>query len=540
MVDLLLRNATIYPGDAEPRPGDVAIDDGVIVAVGTGLRPEAARTIDLTRLSLAPGFVDMHAHSALRSFQDPILTPKLLQGFTTELINPDGMGPAPVTDERLADRMTQLALSEGPGPPEWPWRSIDGYIAELERTRPAITLCPLVPHGAVRDAVLGGAQRAPGSGELRAMRREVSRGMEAGAWGISFGLVYTPGAYADREEVVAVSTEAARFGGLISVHMRGESHNLLEAVEEMIDVSRRSGAPVHLSHLKVLGQRNAWKLEPLLEMVDTALADGIDLTFDQYPYGAGVTLLSALLPPWAHDGGIVRMTARLQDRSTVDRLLKALEDPNAGPESFYYQCGPEGIVVIDCGPDGPENAVGRTLAEIASARNVEPERVVIDLLLETGMSALVILHYADESVVKAIARHPAMLVGSDAVFAAIPHPRLWGTAPRFLGRYVIRDRIVTLREAIARLSFRAARRVGLNDRGEISQGQRADLVAFDPDRLLDRATYDEPRLSPSGIEWVIVGGAVAVDPNGPTGTRRGHVARMNAPRIRLGADPAGL
>ena len=530
MVDLLLRNATIYPGEAEPRRGDVAIDRGSILAMAADLDAEAARTIDLNGLALCPGFVDMHAHSALRSFEDPLLTPKLLQGFTTELINPDGLGPAPVTDEGLADRMTQLALSEGRGPAEWPWRSISQYLDALDGTRPAISLCPFVPHGAVRDAVLGGAQRAAGADELRSMRREVARGMEAGAWGISFGLIYTPGAYADRDEVVAVATEAGRYGGLIAVHLRGESHNLLEAVEEMIDVSRRSGAPLHLSHLKVLGHRNAWKLEPLLEMIDRAPTDGVDVTFDQYPYGAGVTLLSALLPPWAHDGGVKQMTARLRDGPTVARLLQALGDPDAGPESFYYQCGPEGIVVVDCGPDGPQDAIGRTLAEVASSRGVEPERVVIDLLLETGMSALVILHYADESVVKAIARHPAMLVGSDAVFAATPHPRLWGTAPRFLGRYATRDRIVTVREAIARLSFRAARRVGLDDRGEVAPGQRADLVAFDPDRVIDRATYDDPERAPAGIEWVIVGGEVAVDPTGPTGARQGHVARMNTRR----------
>ena len=529
MVDLLLRNATLYPGDAEPRPGDVAIDDGVIVAVGVHLRPNAARTIDLRGLALAPGFVDMHAHSALRSFEDPLLTPKLLQGFTTELINPDGMGPAPVTTERLADRMAQLALSEGSGPPAWPWRSISEYLDHLEETRPSITLCPFVPHGAVRDTVLGGAQRAPTPDELLSMTREVAKGMEAGAWGISFGLVYTPGAYGDRDEVVAVSTEAARYGGLLSAHIRGESHNLLNAVEEMIDVSRRSGAPVHLSHLKVLGRRNAWKLEPLLNLIDGAIAEGVDITFDQYPYGAGVTLLSALLPPWAHDGGITGLKARLRDRSTADRLIRALGDPDAGPESFYYQCGPEGIVVTDCGPDGPENIIGRTLAGIASDRNVEPERVVIDLLLETGMSALVILDYADESVVKEIARHPAMLVGSDAVFAARPHPRLWGTAPRFLGRYAIREAIVNVREAVARLSYRSARRVGLNDRGEITKGLRADLVVFDPDTVIDKATYDEPDRAPAGVEWVIVGGEVAVDPDGPTGVRNGQVSRRRSP-----------
>ena len=202
--------------------------------------------------------------------------------------------------------------------------------------------------------------------------------------------------------------------------------------------------------------------------------------------------------------------------------MRALGDPGAGPESFYYQCGPGSIVVTDCGPDGPEDVIGRSLAEIASARNVEPEHVVIDLLLETGMSALVMLHYADESIVKAIARHPAMLVGSDAVFAANPHPRLWGTAPRFLGRYAIREGIVTVREAVARLSYRSARRVGLNDRGEIAEGQRADLVAFDPDQVIDHATYDDPERAPSGIEWVIVGG------RGGGGPRRPHGGPLRA------------
>ncbi len=525
MVDLLLTDAMIYPGDAEPQRGDVAIEDGVIVAVGAGLRPEAARTIDLRGLALAPGFVDMHAHSALRSFDDPSLEPKLRQGFTTEFINPDGMGPAPVTAECLGDRRTLLAVSEGPGPPEWPWRSIDEYLDCLEGTGPAASLCPLVPHGAVREVVLGGERRAPTGGELAAMTREAAKGMEAGAWGVSFGLVYPPGAYADRAEVLALSAEAARRGGLVSVHIRGESHNLLEAVEEMIEVSRRSGAPLHLSHLKVLGRRNAWKLDRLLGMIDDAIEEGVDITFDQYPYGAGVTLLSALLPPWAHEGGFAEMTARLRNRRTVDRLFRDLGDPGSGPESFYYQCGPGSIVMADCGPDGPEDVIGRSLAEIAASQRVEPERVVIDLLLETGMRALVTLHYADESIVRNITRHPAMLVGSDAVFAAKPHPRLWGTAPRFLGRYVIREGSMTVREAVARLTVRAARRIGLRDRGEIAEGRRADLVAFDPDALIDEATYDEPDRPPAGIEWVIVGGEPAVDPNGLTGSRRGQVAR---------------
>ena len=357
------------------------------------------------------------------------------------------------------------------------------------------------------------------------MRREVARGMEAGAWGVSFGLIYTPAAYSTTEELVAVALEARRHGGLLVAHVRGESHNLLEAVGEMIDVSRQSGAALHVSHLKVLGPRNVGKLEELLELVDEAAGDGLDITFDQYPYGAAATVLSALLPPWAHEGGADDTLARLRDTGIHARLSHDLEDPGSGPENFYFHCGPDSIVVTDCGTSGPVDAVGRSVAEIAADRNVEPTQAVIDLLVETELSASMLVHYAEEATVTAITQHPLMLVGTDAIFAAKPHPRLWGTVPRFLGRYAIRDGLITLREAVARLSIRAAHRIGLHDRGAIAEGLRADLVAFDPPATIDEAWYDEPTRPARGIEWVIVGGEVTVDPEGLTGSRGGQVAR---------------
>ena len=525
VVKILLRDAMIFPGEEEPRPGDVAIDDGVIAAVGSNLQLAADRVIELRGLAVAPGFIDMHAHSALRPFRDPSLEPKVLQGFTTEVINPDGLGPAPVAADRLHERRAALSGVEGTDPEDWPWRSIEEYLDALEATGPATSLCPLVPHGAIRDFVMNGERREPTASELKAMRREVALGMEAGAWGLSFGLVYVPAVYSSTDELVALAEEAARYGGLLVPHVRGESHNLHQAIREMIGVARNSGAPLHISHLKVLGLRNRWRLEGLLELIDEAVEQGLDLTFDQYPYVAGATMLAALLPVWAQEGGTSETLRRLIDVSLRDRITRDMIEPGSSPENFYAHCGPESIVITDVGPAGPTDIVGSSIAEIAQRRDIEPTQALLDVLTETELLGSILLHYTDEATVRTIAQHPLMLVGTDAIFAAKPHPRLWGTAPRFLGRYAIRDGLMTVREAVARLSTRAARRIGLNDRGAIAEGLRADLVVFDPTTIVDEATFEDPSRPPSGVEWVIVGGEVTVDPDGLTQLRAGQVVR---------------
>jgi N-acyl-D-amino-acid deacylase len=467
----------------------------------------------------------MHSHCALRPFVDPLLEPKIRQGFTTELINPDGLGPAPVRQEDVEIRRVYLAGLEGSGPDEWPWRSIDEYLDALDATRPATTLCPLVPHGSVREFVMNGDRRPPSDEELRAMCQEVARGMEAGAWGVSFGLIYLPAAYSETDELVAVAKEAARYGGFLLPHVRSESGYLLEAIGEMMDVSDRSGAPLNISHLKVFGPRNVAKLEGLIELMDRAADSGRDVGFDQYPYGAGATILAAVLPPWMQEGGALATLERLRDTSLHDRIVADMYDPDSSPENLFAHCGPEAIVISDSGSGGPPDAVGRPIAEVAEGRRVDPGQAVIDLLLESQLAMSVILHHSSDETVRTIARHRLMLVGTDGIFAARPHPRLWGTAPKVLGRFAVREGLVSLQEAIARLTTRAARRIGLTDRGSIREGLRADLVAFDPDSLLDRSTYEEPETPPTGIAWVVVGGEIAVDPNGATGRRAGGVAR---------------
>ena len=483
----VVRGAEVYPGEGPPFRADVGIADGRIAAVGPALEGDV---LDATGLVLCPGFVDLHAHSALEPFRDPLLEPKLLQGFTTEVICPDGLAPAPVRD--VEARRSYLRALEGEGPPEWTWRSFEEYLDALPPT--AATLVPSVGHGAVRDAC---------GDDVAAMRDEVRRGLEAGARSVSFGLVYLPGALAATDELVAVAEVAAEHGVPLVPHVRNEGHGVLDAVREMIQVSERSGAPLHISHLKCLADERL--LEPLLELVD-----GAGATFDQYPYGAGSTLLASLLPRWAQEGGAEATLARARDPEARRRIARDVADGLPGWENQLGTLGPERIVVE-----------GVSLAD----RGGDPVETVLDLLLETALGASMILHYAGDEAVRLVARHPRQLVGSDGIFGPLPHPRLYGTAPRFLGRFALREGLLPVEEAVARLTARAADLLGLRDRGRIEVGKRADLVLLDPLRYVDEATYEDPRQSPDGLVRVWVAGELVVKDGRPTGARPGGVLR---------------
>jgi N-acyl-D-amino-acid deacylase len=497
----VIRGATVYPGDGPPRLADVGIADGKIAAVGVELSGDG---VDAEGLWLCPGFIDLHAHSALRSYDDPLLTEVLSQGVTTQVICPDGLGPAPLARERWADRRDYLRALEGAGPDEWPWATLDEYHDALDETRPAISLVPSIGHGAVRDTVIGGDPRPATHDELERMRREVRAGFEAGATNLSFGLVYLPGAHAGTDELVAVAEVAAEFGAPLVPHIRNEGTGLLEAIDEMLEVSRRSGASLHVSHLKSFADETL--IEPLLEKIDSG--DGV--TFDQYPYGAGCTLLASLLPRWAQEGGAAATLARLRDDDAVAQIAHDVEHGVPGWENILGTVGP-GRVVVE----------GESIAD----RGGEPVETIAQLLLESELGVQMIMHYASEDAVRKIAVHPRMLLGSDGIFGAHPHPRVAGSAARFLGRFALREALLSPEEAIARLTARAADRFGLRDRGRIEPGKRADLVLLDPATYLDTATYQEPLRLAEGVAGVWVGGERAWADGAPTGARAGGVVR---------------
>ncbi|MEI7760244.1 MAG: amidohydrolase family protein [Thermoleophilia bacterium] len=524
MLDLLITGATVYPGAKPPFKGDVGVARGVIALVtpnDTEAPPVAREVIDGRGLLVCPGFIDMHTHSGLITFDDPFLTPKLAQGFTTEVINPDGLAPAPVGRERWNERRAYLRPLEGPGPEAWPWTTVPQYLDALDATRPALSLVPSIGHGAVRDLVLGGGRVAPTAKQLQEMRSEVRAGLEAGCRMLSFGLVYLPGAYAETDELLAVAQEAAAFGAPLVPHVRNEGHGLIGAISEMIGVARQSGAPLHLSHLKSLA--GAGLIEPLLELLETAATE-IDLTFDQYPYGAGSTLLASLLPAWAQEGGTAGTLQALASRSKRRRIAHDIAHGLPGWENILGTLGPEHIEIADTA-SSDVTTVGRTLGEIASTRGLDPVTVALDLMTESALDVTMVLHYASDEDVRMIAQHPLMLVGSDGIFGKRPHPRLYGTAPRFLGRFAIRDGLIPVEEAIARLTSRAADRLGLVDRGRIEPGKRADLVLLDPTLYIDTGTYADPVQMPDGVEGVWIAGRRAWQDGAPTGERRGGVVR---------------
>jgi N-acyl-D-amino-acid deacylase len=520
--DLIIRGAEVFPGEGPPRRADVAVAGDRIAALEPSLSDSAATDVVAgDGMMLCPGFVDMHAHSALHSYVDPLLTPKIAQGFTTELINPDGLPPAPVERGRRAERQAYLRGLEGSGPAEWPWSSFDEYLEWLEGTRPAMTLVPSIGHNAVRDFVMGGAKRAPTAEELDAMRREVRTGLEAGARTLSFGMIYLPGAYADPDELVALAEEAAAFGAPLVPHVRNEGHEVLEAVGEFVEVARRSGAPLHLSHLKSLADESL--IDPLLVLLDEASAD-VDVSFDQYPYGAGSTILSALLPAWAQEGGASATLERLEQQSERERMGHDMQHGFPGWENTFATLGPDRIVIANAAPPN-EGAVGKTLTAIAEERSVGTIEAVFGLLTESALDVTMIEHYASDEAVRKVAGHRLHLVGSDGIFGAKPHPRLYGSAPRFLGRFAMRDGLVPVQEAVARLTARAADRLGLDDRGQIEPGKRADLVLLDPTRYVDEGTYDDPARTPDGVLGVWVAGQAVWRDGQATGARPGGVVR---------------
>lgn len=519
--DLLITGAQVYPGDSPPSVVDVAVADGVIAAVGRDDRWEAREVIEGRGLILCPGFIDLHAHSGLRPFVDPLLSPKTGQGFTTELIGPDGLGPSPVSRDAWPMRLAYLAPIESNGPAEPSWSSMDDYLTALQEARPATNLVASVGHNAVREHVMGRDDRRPTQRELAAMRSEVRAALEAGARALSFGLIYVPGVFADTHELVELAREAARFRAPLMPHIRNEGAGVIAAAEEMIEVARRSGAPLHITHLKLVG--NPHLLDTLLELIDRARGE-IDITFDQYPYGAGSTTLGAILPPWTLAGGRETTLARLRDRETRARIIREMKAGLPGWENLYGTCGAERIIVVDV-PPRHAALIGRSLAEIGEGFDKDPAEAAIDVLVETSLSATMIDHYATDEVVRRISSHPLALVGSDGIFGPHPHPRLYATAARVLGRFAIRERLITVEEAVARLTSRAADRLGLADRGRIREGLRADLVLLDPTSYVDTATYEEPCQQPPGVVAVFVGGRVVQSQGKPTGARPGTVLR---------------
>jgi len=464
---------------------------------------------------LCPGFIDIHSHADLALLSDPRDLPKTMQGVTTEVFSSCGLGVAPLTETNGDAIRTLYAPLFGPGPAgPWNWRSVAEFAARLDR-KTSVNVAYQVAHGPVRLAVMGAEDREATPDEIARMAGFVGEALDQGALGFSTGLAYAPMTYCRPPELIALTREVARRNGMFSIHMRDYAGGIGEAVDEAIGVAAGSGARLQISHFMVWGIPNRGRAGEYAGWIDGARARGVDVSFDAYPYTAGSTVAQMSLPAWSAAGGPARQLERLRDPAARRRIL---DDMRPRAENWSH------ATIAGVKTEKNRGLEGKNFAEAAREAGKDVLEFLCDLLVEEDLEVTHITHLGSEPDMRELMGHAAHSFGSDGLhLAGRPHPRLYGTFPRVLGRYVREERLLTLEQAIHKMTGANAARVALRDRGVIAEGKAADLVVFDPDAVLDRATYEDPRRYPDGIHVVMVNGAVVVRDGQHSGATPGRL-----------------
>ncbi|RKT31628.1 N-acyl-D-amino-acid deacylase [Microbacterium sp. AG1240] len=531
---MLITGAVVVDGTGAPRyEADVRVAGARIETVSPRIAPKADEDVlDAAGLILAPGFIDMHAHSDLEVLRPGSHTAKLRQGVTTEVIGQDGLSYAPVDRETLADVRERIGGWHGDLPDaRFTWRTVDAYLAALDEGIP--TNCAyLVPQGNVRMMVVGHGAQAATAGQIDRMRGLVREGLDAGAFGLSSGLTYAPGMHASYAELAALCEVVAEYGGYWSPHTRSYGRAAIEAYSEVISIARDTGCAVHLTHATMNFAPNRGRANELLDLVDSAVADGVDVTLDSYPYLAGATTLAALLPARFTEGGVVGALALLGDADAVEGLRVAWEE--TGTDASHGEIMDwDALQISSVESAALAECAGRTISQLVGepALGSPPTGfdAAVQILRRDRLRTGILMHIGDEANVRAIMGHPRHMGGSDGILVgARPHPRGWGTFPRYIREYAGRQGIFTLEECIRHLAGSPARRLGLTDRGTVTEGAVADLAVFDPLRIGDVSTYDDPRRDSDGMTYVTIGGELVIDRGRPTQRRAGRALRHSA------------
>ena len=517
MVDLLFANGTVIDGTGSAGyHASVAVTgDTIQIITGDPSAVDAGRTIDAGGYVICPGFIDMHSHSDLKLLTDPDHQAKIRQGVTTEALGMDGLSYAPTTPRALEQLLVYLAAVNG-APPDVRWSSVADFLALFDGNSTCNVL-HFVPHAAIRVAAMGWSSRLPTDAELNTMRDLTRQGMRDGAFGFTTGLTYAPGAYSDTNELAAIAAVAAEEGGFYCTHSRYTlGDRLLDPFREALEIGRRSGAPVHISHyhspVAGLGAQ-------MTALVDDAHNRGQDVTYDQYPYPAASTILHSLLPYWVHAGGPQALMTRLADPNVRDLMVRAVE-PQWGGQTL------DNYIFAYIASDKNKEWEGRSLEDLAAHRGGRMVDAVSNLLLEENLQVAFVARTGNLENIREIASHPAQMIGTDAILTGgRPNPRTYGTYPYVLAQFVRGEGLFSLEEAIRKMTGAPAQRLGLSDRGVIRDGAKADLVLFDPSGVDTPATFDDPLQFPVGIDYVAVNGALVIDNGRHTGVRPGRALR---------------
>lgn len=519
--DLLIKNGRIIDGAGNPwYKADLAIKDKKIYAIGKLGNKDAKKTINASGHIVAPGFIDAHSHADFNTLIYRDMENIIHQGITTVAGGQCGSTPAPLSELSRANMQKNFDDEVPEGfELKLTWSSFDEYLKEEEKEHLGANVAHMVGHGAVRAAAMGFAARAPNDVELDKMREYVAEAMFSGAYGLSTGLIYPPGIYAETAEIIECAKVAAKYGGIYDSHIRGEGRTLIAALEEALEIGFKASIPVQISHHKI-AIKDLWGSSvKTLEMFEKARSKGLDVTVDQYPYKAGSTSLMTLLPPWVHDGGREKALERLRDAKLRSRMEKEIKEGIEGWENFAGTLGWENVYVTSVITEANKPVEGMNMVEIKKHRGAKDEFTALyELLLEESGAPGMVIFYGDEDDVKRIMKHPLHMVGTDAGCCNVegpfcmgkPHPRHYGTYPKVLGKYVREEQVITWEEAVRKMTSFPAQRFGILDRGLLRPGMWADITVFNPDTVIDRATYKDPHNFPVGIPYVIVNGEIAI------------------------------
>ena len=528
--DLIIRNGTLYDGSGNPPfVGDLAILGDEIAAMGNLKNSTAKSEIDAKGLAVAPGFINTLSWAAERLIYDGRGQSDLRQGVTLNVFGEgESMGP-------LNDSMKkEMAEEQGDIKYDIEWTTLGEFLSYLERRGVSCNVASFVGAATVRQHEIGQENREPTPQELERMRQLVARAMEEGALGVSTALIYAPGIYAKTDEIVELARVAAKYGGLYTSHLRSEGNRFLEALDELLTVAREANIRAQVYHLKAAGAPNWPKLDDAIKKIEDARAAGLKITADMYLYTAGATGLDAMMPPWVREGGLAKWAERLQDPAVRQRLVQEISTPSDEWENFYLAAGsPEKIILVGFKNDALKPLTGNTLAEVAQLRGTSPIETAMDLVVEDGSRVGAVYFLMSEENVRKEVKLPWVSFCSDAgaytteglFLKSNPHPRAYGNFARLLGKYVREEKLIPLEAAIHRLTTFPAQTFRLSQRGALRPGYYADVVIFDPEKIIDHATFEKPHQYATGVHHVFVNGVQVIKDGNHTGAKPGRFVR---------------